>query len=82
MKRDFYTPEDLHNNHVFGEGRSGQNHLIPLVSMSIAVVTSRRQKYTSVDHIVTEATRIKKVCKSVPGSVCVADQEDIVTHAD
>ncbi|MBY9079997.1 GGDEF domain-containing protein [Paenibacillus sp. HN-1] len=82
MKRDFYTPEDLHNNHVFGEGRSGQNHLIPLVSMSIAVVSNRHQKYTSVDHIVTDATRIKKVCKSVPGSVCVADQEDVVIPAE
>lgn len=74
MKRGFYNREDLENNYVLGEGRSGQHRPIPLVSMSIAVVTNSECKYDSVDQIVDEATRIKKICKSVTGSIICTNE--------
>ena len=44
-----------------GEGRSGQNRPIPLVSVSIAVVTNLYQRYENINQIIDEATRVKKL---------------------
>ncbi|MEO2207128.1 GGDEF domain-containing protein [Paenibacillus pabuli] len=77
IKRTFYNQEDLDNQYVLGEGRSGLHRPIPLVSVSIAVVTNVRQRYESIDQIVSEATRIKKVCKSISGSI-ICGNEDAV----
>ncbi|WP_228469475.1 GGDEF domain-containing protein [Paenibacillus sp. JNUCC31] len=75
IKRMFYNQDDLDNQYVLGEGRSGLHRPIPLVSVSIAVVTNRRQQYENIDQIVSEATRIKKVCKSVNGSIICGNEE-------
>lgn len=73
IKREFYSKEDLKNNYVLGEGRSGIFGPIPLVSISIAVVTNADRSFQSMDQIVEEATRMKKICKSRPGSVSIAN---------
>lgn len=73
LKRDFYNKEDLNNNFVLGEGRAGLYGPIPLVSISIAVVTNSERHFHNMEQIVEEATRIKKICKSRPGSVSVAN---------
>lgn len=73
MKKDFYSKDDLKKNYVMGEGRSGIFGPIPLVSISIAVVTNRSRSFQSTDQIVEEAARIKKICKSRPGSVSIAN---------
>jgi diguanylate cyclase (GGDEF)-like protein len=73
MKQDFYNTEDITNNYVIGETRSGIFGPIPLVSISIAVVTNRNRSFQSMDQIVEEATRMKKICKSSPGSVTIAN---------
>lgn len=77
IKRMFYNQDDLDNQYVLGEGRSGLNQPIPLVSVSIAVVTNRGQQYENIDQIVSEATRIKKVCKSVNGSIICGNEEAV-----
>ncbi|MFS0871383.1 GGDEF domain-containing protein [Paenibacillus xylanilyticus] len=77
IKRTFYDQKDLDNQYVLGEGRSGLNRPIPLVSVSIAVVTNVRQKYESIDQIVSEATRIKKVCKSIAGSIICGNEDTV-----
>lgn len=73
MKQSFYSAEDLKNNFVKGEKRSGIYGVIPLVSISIAVVTNLNCSFQSMDQIVEEATRMKRICKSHPGSVCFAN---------
>lgn len=73
MKQSFYSDEDLKNNFVRGENRSGSFGAIPLVSISIAVVTNQQREFDSMDEIVDEATRMKKICKSHPGSICYAN---------
>lgn len=75
IKRTFYNQEDLDNQFVLGEGRSGIHRPIPLVSVSIAVVTNASQEYEGIDQIVKEATRIKKVCKSIAGSVIYGNED-------
>ncbi|MNW62600.1 hypothetical protein D3C74_407420 [compost metagenome] len=65
-----------------GEGRSGLNRPIPLVSVSIAVVTNLYQKYENMNQIVHEATRVKKSCKSINGSIiCANDMEGEAVRA-
>lgn len=61
MKQSFYNDEDLKNNYVRGENRSGSFGAIPLVSISIAVVTNQQREFDSMDEIVDEATRMKKM---------------------
>ncbi|MDO3412548.1 GGDEF domain-containing protein [Saccharibacillus sp. CPCC 101409] len=78
MKREFYRAEDLLRGFVTGENRAGVYEPIPLVSLSIAVVTNRMRSYDSIDEIVEEAARIKKRCKAVPGSIVFADNETAV----
>jgi len=73
LKQRFYNEEDLTNNYVIGESRSGIFGPIPLVSISIAVVTNLNFPFQSMEQIVEEATRMKKMCKSRPGSVCIAN---------
>ncbi|NGZ74790.1 GGDEF domain-containing protein [Saccharibacillus alkalitolerans] len=73
LKRDFYRNEDLVKGAVSGENRFGSRGLIPLVSLSIAVVTNRSRHYETIDEIVEESARIKKRCKAVQGSIVVAD---------
>ncbi|WP_246369582.1 GGDEF domain-containing protein [Saccharibacillus deserti] len=73
LKRDFYRSEDLLRGSVTGENRFGSRGLIPLVSLSIAVVTNRSRAYDNIEEIVEESARIKKRCKSVQGSIVFAD---------
>lgn len=73
MKRTFYNEHDWHHQYVLGEGRSGLNRPIPLVSVSIAVVTNNKRKYENIDQIIDEATRIKKGCKAIAGSIICAN---------
>ncbi|GIP21906.1 GGDEF domain-containing protein [Paenibacillus sp. J22TS3] len=61
--RSFYTEKDLERQYVMSENRDGQVEPIPLVSISIAVVTNELRSYASIDEIVRESARIKKVCK-------------------
>lgn len=75
IKRQFYNEEDWDNQYVLGEGRSGMSHRIPLVSVSIAVVTNRIKKYDNIDHLVHEATRVKKICKAITGSIVCSNEE-------
>ena len=73
LKKEFYSTEDLKNNFVMGDGRSGKYGPIPLVTISIAIVTNQSRRFHNMDEIVEEATRIKKICKARPGSISLAN---------
>lgn len=75
LKRSFYRSEDLMRGSISGENRFGSKGLIPLVSLSIAVVTNRCRNYDTIEEIVEESARIKKRCKAVQGSIVFADGE-------
>ncbi|USB32984.1 GGDEF domain-containing protein [Paenibacillus sp. YPG26] len=59
----FYSKEDLERQYVVSENRFGQVETIPLVSISIAVVTNEFRQFSSIEEIVSESARIKKICK-------------------
>lgn len=71
--REFYSQEHLEQGHVLAENRAGIREEIPLVSISIAVVTNQSQKFSSIQHIVSEATKLKKLCKQHPFSCSLSN---------
>lgn len=66
--KNFYSKEHLEQKYVIAENRYGNIEKIPLVSISIAAVTDSTQHFLTVEEIIDEATRLKKICKSNPNS--------------
>lgn len=71
--KGFYHEQHLQQQYVLTESRSGVIEEIPLVSLSIAVVTNRFRKFDSIEDISEEAARIKKRCKMIKGSCYIDD---------
>jgi diguanylate cyclase (GGDEF)-like protein len=72
MVLNAYNHEHLAQNYVFAEDRSGEERKIPLLSISIAVVSNQFQQFTNTEEIINKATEIKKLCKRTVGS-CYLD---------
>ncbi len=79
MLQHFYLEQHLEQQYVIAENRSGKIEEVPLVSVSVAVVTSRRRKFSSIEEISGEAARIKKSCKKVKGSCYLEGVEGVKT---
>ena len=71
----FYDDEHLKQNFIYTENRAGRMEKIPLVTISIAVVTNQITEFNSADDIVNEATRLKKICKLKSESCFYAEPE-------
>ncbi|KIL43258.1 GGDEF domain-containing protein [Jeotgalibacillus campisalis] len=61
--RSFYTKEHFQQRFIYTENRSGQLEEMALVAISIAAVTQHNGLFGSVEELVNEATRLKKICK-------------------
>ncbi|MNL48076.1 hypothetical protein D3C87_1709050 [compost metagenome] len=73
--QEFYHPGHLMQQHVLTESRSGVVEEIPLVSISIAVVTNRYRHFDSIEDLSGEAARLKKKSKMIRGSSFVDDRD-------
>lgn len=62
--KQFYTKKHLDDQFIYMENRSGRMEKIPLVTLSIAVVTNQQKHYTSTEELIEESMRLKKLCKS------------------
>ncbi|MCT2537878.1 GGDEF domain-containing protein [Aquibacillus koreensis] len=71
--KKYYTLEHLEKNYIVAENRSGHFEKIPLVSISIAVVTNQKHNFISAEEIVSKATEMKKRCKAIKHSCFFAD---------
>jgi diguanylate cyclase (GGDEF)-like protein len=76
MIHSFYSDEHLEQQYVLSESRLGVMEEIPLVSISVAVVTNRFRNFDSIEDISGEAARIKKRCKKIKGSCCIIDRDE------
>ncbi|MFC4322927.1 GGDEF domain-containing protein [Litchfieldia salsa] len=63
--KKFYSDKHHSQGYVTSENRSGIKEKIPLVSISIAVITNQERTFDTVEEIVSLATKTKKSCKSV-----------------
>ncbi len=58
----------------FGKDRRGQLHQVPLMSVSIGVVTNERRHFSHPSQVSELATEMKSYAKSMPGSVFAVDR--------
>jgi GGDEF domain-containing protein len=69
-----YSEQDRHAGYFFGKDRRGQLHRVPLMTVSIGVVTNERRTFSHPAQVSELATEMKSYAKTLPGSVYVVDR--------
>jgi len=69
-----YTLEDRKAGYFLGTDRRGNIHRIPLMALSIGVVTNHFQEFEHTGQISELAAEMKGYAKSLPGSKYVVDR--------
>ena len=69
-----YSEQDRHAGYFFGKDRRGQLHRVPLMTVSIGVVTNERRTFGHPAQVSELATEMKSYAKTLPGSVYVVDR--------
>ena len=69
-----YNEQDRRAGYYFGKDRRGQLHRVPLMTLSIGVVTNQRRRFAHPAQVSELATEMKSYAKTQPGSVFVIDR--------
>jgi GGDEF domain-containing protein len=69
-----YSEPDRRAGYFFGKDRRGQLHRVPLMTLSIGVVTNERRAFSSAAQVSELATEMKGYAKTLPGSVYSVDR--------
>jgi GGDEF domain-containing protein len=69
-----YNEQDRRAGYFFGKDRRGQLHRVPLMTLSIGIVTNRSRNFTHPAQVSELATEMKSYAKTLPGSVFVVDR--------
>ena len=69
-----YSEQDRRAGYYFGKDRRGQLHKVPLMAVSIGVVTNERRNFTHAGQVSELATEMKSYAKTLPGSVYTIDR--------
>jgi diguanylate cyclase (GGDEF)-like protein len=69
-----YNDQDRRAGYFFGKDRRGQLHRVPLMTLSIGIVTNRSRKFIHPAQVSELATEMKSYAKTLPGSVFVVDR--------
>jgi GGDEF domain-containing protein len=69
-----YNEQDRRAGYFFGKDRRGQLHRVPLMTLSIGIVTNRHRAFTHPAQVSELATEMKSYAKTLPGSVFVVDR--------
>ena len=69
-----YSDQDRRAGYFFGKDRRGQLHRVPLMTVSIGVVTNERRHFTHAAQVSELATEMKSYAKTLPGSVFSIDR--------
>lgn len=70
----FYDEEDRLKGYIDSADRTGKKRKIPVMTVSIAVVTNEKRKISHIGEASTIAADLKKYCKSLKGSNYVTDR--------
>lgn len=73
-----YSEEDRKAGYFLGKDRRGSIHRIPLMTLSIGVVTNQYRRFTHTAEVSSLAGEMKTYAKSLPGSVYVVDRRQSV----
>ncbi len=71
-----YSEQDRRAGYFFGKDRRGQLHRVPLMTVSIGVVSNERRLFTSAAQVSELATEMKSYAKTLPGSVYTIDRRN------
>lgn len=77
-----YSEQDRRAGYYFGKDRRGQLHKVPLMSVSIGVVTNERRTFTHAGQVSELATEMKSYAKTLPGSVYTIDRRGDMPSPD
>jgi len=77
-----YSEQDRRAGYFFGKDRRGQLHRVPLMTVSIGVVTNERRRFTHAAQMSELATEMKSYAKTLPGSVYTIDRRTDETALD
>lgn len=69
-----YSEQDRRAGYFFGKDRRGQLHRVPLMTVSIGVVTNERRHFTHAAQVSELATEMKSYAKTLEGSVYSVDR--------
>ena len=69
-----YSEQDRRVGYFFGKDRRGQLHRVPLMTLSVGVVTNQRRHFTRAIEVSELATEMKSYAKTLPGSVWAVDR--------
>ena len=69
-----YSEQDRRAGYYFGKDRRGQLHRVPLMTLSIGVVTNERRHFTQASQVSELATEMKSYAKTLSGSVYTVDR--------
>ncbi|OLC47881.1 MAG: hypothetical protein AUH68_00405 [Gemmatimonadetes bacterium 13_1_40CM_4_69_5] len=69
-----YNEQDRRAGYYFGKDRRGQLHRVPLMTLSIGIVTNQHRRFTHPAQVSELATEMKSYAKTQPGSVYVVDR--------
>jgi GGDEF domain-containing protein len=69
-----YNDQDRRAGYFFGKDRRGQLHRVPLMTLSIGIVTNRNRRFAHPAQVSELATEMKSYAKTLPGSVFVVDR--------
>lgn len=69
-----YSEQDQRAGYFFGKDRRGHLHRVPLMTLSIGVITNSRRHFTTAREVSDLATEMKSYAKTLPGSVYSVDR--------
>lgn len=69
-----YSEQDRTMGYFFGKDRRGHLDRVPLMTLSIGVVTNARRKFTHAAQVSHLATEMKTYAKTLPGSLYAIDR--------
>ena len=72
-----YTQEDFNRGHIMAKDRQGNEQKFGLLSISIGIVSTKRQNITHVAQIGEIAAELKKYAKMTEGSCFVRDKRSL-----
>jgi diguanylate cyclase (GGDEF)-like protein len=72
-----YTAEDRKAGYFLGKDRRGTIHRIPLMTLSIGIVTNYMQDFSHTAQVSELAAEMKTYAKTLPGSVYVVDRRGL-----
>ncbi len=77
-----YNEQDRRAGYFFGKDRRGQLHRVPLMTLSVGIVTNRHRVFAHPAEVSELATEMKSYAKTLPGSVYVVDRRQSTAGQD